>query len=86
MRLQSLRSKLLLAVFLLVIGSGVAISFLVTRQYGQSLLDAAAAQAEHQAHALALSLPIKFSPTIWCRYRSFWIISERPIHRLPIFL
>jgi DNA-binding NtrC family response regulator/HAMP domain-containing protein len=54
MRLQSLRSKLLLAVFLLVIGSGVAISFLVTRQYGQSLLDAAADQAEHLAHALAL--------------------------------
>ena len=46
MRLQSLRSKLLLAVFLLVIGSGFAISFLVTRRYSQSLLDAAAAEAK----------------------------------------
>ena len=54
MRLQSLRSKLLLAVFLLVIGSGFAISFLVTHHYGQSLMDAEAAEAEHLAHALAL--------------------------------
>ena len=54
MRLQSLRSKLLLTVFLLVIGSGFAISFLVTRRYSQSLLDAAAAEAKHLSHALAL--------------------------------
>ena len=54
MRLQSLKSKLLLAVSALVIGSGLLISLLVTQRYSNSLLDAASVQAENIAHAVAL--------------------------------
>jgi two-component system response regulator HydG len=54
MRFQSLKSKLLLAVSALVIGSGLLISLLVTQRYSNSLLDAASVQAENIAHAVAL--------------------------------
>ena len=54
MRLQSLKSKLLLAVSALVIGSGLLISLLVTQRYSNSLLDTASVQAENIAHAVAL--------------------------------
>jgi transcriptional regulator with GAF, ATPase, and Fis domain len=54
MRLQSLKSKLLVGLAILVIGSGVFISLLVTQQYSRSLSDALAAQAENLAHAVAL--------------------------------
>ena len=54
MRLQSLRSKLLLAVSGLVIVSGLLISLLVTQRYSSSLLNAASAQAENIAHTVAL--------------------------------
>jgi two-component system response regulator HydG len=54
MRFQSLKSKLLFAVFALVIGSGLLISFLVTQRYSSSLLKTASAQAENVAHAVAL--------------------------------
>jgi two-component system response regulator HydG len=54
MRLQSLKSKLLLAVSALVIGSGLLISSLVIQRYSNSLLDAASVQAENIAHAVAL--------------------------------
>ena len=54
MRFQSLKSKLLFTVSALVIGSGLLISFLVTQRYSSSLLNAASAQAENVAHAVAL--------------------------------
>ena len=54
MRLQSLRSKLVVAVSALVIGSGLLISLLVTHRYSRSVLKAATAQAENLAHALAI--------------------------------
>ena len=42
MRLQSLKSKLLVGVAALVIGSGVLISLLVTHRYSRSLSEALA--------------------------------------------
>jgi two-component system response regulator HydG len=54
MRLQSLRSKLLVAVSALVIGSGLLISLLVTHRYSRSVFKAETAQAENLAHALAI--------------------------------
>jgi DNA-binding NtrC family response regulator/HAMP domain-containing protein len=54
MRFQSLKSKLLFVVSALVIGSGLLISFLVAQRYNTSLLNAASAQAENIAHAIAL--------------------------------
>ena len=54
MRLQSLKSKLLLAVSALVIGSGLLISLLVAQRYSNSVFDGATAQAENLAHAVAL--------------------------------
>ena len=54
MRPQSLKSKLLLAVSLLVIGSGLLISVLVTQRYSSSLFKSLSAQAENLAHAVEL--------------------------------
>jgi hypothetical protein len=54
MRLQSLKGKLLVAVSVFVIGSGLLISLLVTQRYSISLLETMAAQAENLAHAVAL--------------------------------
>ena len=54
MRLQSLRSKLVVAVSALVIGSGLLISLLVTHRYSKSVFKAATTQAENLAHALAI--------------------------------
>jgi two-component system response regulator HydG len=54
MRFQSFKSKLLFVVSTLVIGSGLLISFLVSQRYSSSLLNAASAQAENIAHAVAL--------------------------------
>ncbi|NOQ43343.1 MAG: HAMP domain-containing protein, partial [Dehalococcoidia bacterium] len=54
MRFRSLKSKLLLAVSALVIGSGLLISLVVTQRYSRSLLEAVTAQAENLAHATAL--------------------------------
>jgi methyl-accepting chemotaxis protein len=54
MRLQSLKSKLLIGVAALVIGSGVLISLLVTHRYSLSLSESLAAQAEYLTHAVAL--------------------------------
>ena len=54
MRFQSLKSKLLLAVSLLVIGSGLLISILVTQRYSSSLFQSLSAQAENLAHAVEL--------------------------------
>jgi len=54
MRLQSLKSKLLVAVSLLVIGSGLLISILVTQRYSSSLFQSLSAQAENLTHAVAL--------------------------------
>jgi hypothetical protein len=54
MRMQSLRNKLLVAVSALVIASGLLISLLVTQRYSTSLYEAAKAQAENLAHAMAL--------------------------------
>ncbi len=54
MQFQSLKSKLLFVVSALVIGSGLLISLLVTQRYSSSLLNAASAQAENVAHAVAL--------------------------------
>ena len=54
MRLQSLRSKLLVAVSALVIISSIMISLLVTHRYSRSLYQAETAQAENVAHSVAL--------------------------------
>jgi len=54
MRLQSLKSKLLVVVSALVIGSGLLISLLVTQRYGSSLFASMTAQAENLAQAVAL--------------------------------
>jgi len=65
MRFQSLKSKLLFVVSALVIGSGLLISFLVTQRYSSSLLDAASAQAQNIAHAVALEAADKIlKPTL----------------------
>jgi len=52
---QSLRSKLLVAVSALVIGSGLLISLLVTQRYSNILYKALTAQTENLAHAIALN-------------------------------
>ena len=54
MRLKSLKSKLLLAVSILVISNGLLISLLVTQRYSRSHLESATAQAEYLSHAVAL--------------------------------
>ena len=54
MRPLSLKSKLLLAVSLLVIGSGLLISILVTQRYSSSLYQSMSAQAENLAYAVEL--------------------------------
>ncbi|MGD2096419.1 MAG: sigma 54-interacting transcriptional regulator [Desulfobacterales bacterium] len=54
MQPQSLKSKLLLAVSFLVIGSGLLISILVTQRYSSSLFQSMSAQAENLAHAVEL--------------------------------
>ena len=54
MRLYSLKSKLLIIVSLLVIGSGLMISLLVTHRYSKSLFESMTAQAENLAQAIAL--------------------------------
>ena len=54
MSIKSLRGKLLIAVFTLVVGSGLIISVLVTQRYSESLRTAITAQAENLAHAIAL--------------------------------
>ncbi|MBW2514169.1 MAG: sigma 54-interacting transcriptional regulator, partial [Deltaproteobacteria bacterium] len=54
MRPRSIKSKLLLIVSLLVIGSGLLISLLVTHRYSKSLFESMTAQAENLAQAIAL--------------------------------
>ena len=54
MRPLSLKIKLLLAVSLLVIGSGLLISTLVTQRYSSSLFQSMSAQAENLAHTVEL--------------------------------
>ena len=51
---KSLNHTLLLIVTVLVLGSGILISALVTHRYGAALLEGAAAQADNIAHKLAL--------------------------------
>jgi len=53
MKFQSLRTKLLLAVFTLVLGSGLLIAYLVTHRYSNNLFDAMIAQGKHLSQALA---------------------------------
>jgi DNA-binding NtrC family response regulator/HAMP domain-containing protein len=53
-RFQSLRSKLLLAIFTMVVGSGLLISYLVTYRYSENMFDAMIAQGEHLSHWIAL--------------------------------
>ncbi len=54
MRPRNLKSRLLLAVAALVIGSGLVIALLVTRQYSAALRRAMFSQAENLAHSVAL--------------------------------
>jgi transcriptional regulator with GAF, ATPase, and Fis domain len=54
MALRSLKSKLLAGVSLLVIGSGVLISLLVTQRFSRSLFEALSAQAQYLAHGVSL--------------------------------
>ncbi len=54
MRPHSLKSKLLIIVALLVVGSGLLISLLVTHRYSKSLFESMTAQAENLAQAIAL--------------------------------
>jgi transcriptional regulator with GAF, ATPase, and Fis domain len=54
MRPRSLKTRLLLAVAALVIGSGLVITILVTHQYSAALRRAMFSQAENMAHSVAL--------------------------------
>jgi len=54
MRPHSLKGKLLIIVSLLVIGSGLLISLLVTHRYSKSLFESMTAQAENMTQAIAL--------------------------------
>jgi len=54
MRLRSLKSKILLAVSLLVTAGGLLIALVVTQRYGAALEKAMEGQAENLAHAVAL--------------------------------
>jgi len=54
MRPRSLKSKLLIIVSFLVIGSGLLISLLVSHRYNKSLFESMTAQAENLAQAIAL--------------------------------
>ena len=54
MRPRSLKNKLLVAVSLMVIGSGLLISLVVTQRYSSSLFSSLSAQAENVAQAVAL--------------------------------
>ena len=54
MNLKSLKSKWLLAVGVLVIGSDLLISLLVTQRYSSILFETMTAQTENLAHAVAL--------------------------------
>lgn len=60
MKLQSLKSKLLLAVFTLVLGSGLLISLLVTHRYSTSLMEAMVTQGQHLSRTLAHEAADKF--------------------------
>jgi len=51
---RSLKSKLLLTVSVLVIGSGLLISLLVTQRYSKSLFEALTTQAENTAQVVSL--------------------------------
>jgi hypothetical protein len=54
MRLQSLRSKLLISVSALVIGSSVVISLLETKRFSNSLREAAITQGEYLSQELGI--------------------------------
>ncbi|MBW2201072.1 MAG: hypothetical protein JRF71_09575 [Deltaproteobacteria bacterium] len=54
MKLQSLRSKLLFLVSILVIGSGLFISILVTNLFSKNLRESAIAQGEYLSQEIAL--------------------------------
>lgn len=54
MKFQSLKSKLLLAVSALVIGSGLLISFLFSQRYSSSLFQSMSVQAENLSHSIEL--------------------------------
>ncbi len=54
MGLKSLKSKLLIAVSALVIGSSLLISLLVTQRYSSSLFETMTGQAANLAHSVAL--------------------------------
>jgi two-component system response regulator HydG len=54
MRLRSLKSKILLAVSVLVTAGGLLIALMVTQRYGAALEKAMEGQAENLAHAVAL--------------------------------
>ena len=54
MRPRSLKSRLLLAIAALVLGSGLIIAFLATQQYSAALRRTMFSQAENLAHAVAL--------------------------------
>ena len=54
MGFKSLRSKLVISVFALVIGSGLVISLLETHRFSKSLHQAAITQGEYLSQAVAL--------------------------------
>ena len=51
---RSLKSKLLITVSALVIGSGLLISLMVTQRYSKSLFEALTTQAENTAQVISL--------------------------------
>ena len=54
MKLKSLKSKLLLTVFMLVLASGLLISLLVTHRYNQTLFDSMVSQGQYLSKTVAL--------------------------------
>ena len=58
-QLRSLKSKLLLTVFILVVGSGLIVSLIISQRYSVSLREAMEAQAKNLAHSITLDLTDK---------------------------
>jgi len=79
MKPKSLKSKLLIAVFALVISSSVFVSLLVAQRYSASLQETATAQAENIANAVSLEATDKIL------IRKPWITIRAATPRLPIF-
>jgi hypothetical protein len=72
MKFHHLRTKLLLAVAILVIGSGFIISLLETNRFSKSLQQGAITQGEYLSRAVALEATNKRLPALLFCWRCGW--------------